>query len=73
MTGYIGRLRAAAVNDGSLTGDFLRVAGLVDRPEKLMKPSTVLKVLLNSSRKPDFKGLPGQARIPGALEPSVRQ
>lgn len=73
MTGYIGRLRAAAVNDGSLTGGFLRVAGLVDRPEKLMKPVTMLKVLLNSTRKPDLRGSAPQPRVPGTLEPSVRQ
>ena len=53
VSAYISRLRNAAVHDGSLTAAFLRVAGLVDRPEALMKPGTVLRVLRRSSHNPD--------------------
>jgi 2-polyprenyl-6-methoxyphenol hydroxylase-like FAD-dependent oxidoreductase len=42
---YMAKLQAAAVTDGQLTRTFMRVAGLVDPPTDLMKPSTMLRVL----------------------------
>lgn len=42
---YIPRLQAAAVTDRSLTVAFLRAAGLVDRPQALLRPGVVLRVL----------------------------
>jgi 2-polyprenyl-6-methoxyphenol hydroxylase-like FAD-dependent oxidoreductase len=45
---YVGRLQKAAVHDADLTNAFIRVAGLVDRPQALMRPRTALRVLRHS-------------------------
>lgn len=42
---YMSRLQRAAVHDSSLTNAFLRTAALVDPPQRLFRPSTLLKVL----------------------------
>ena len=42
---YISRLHTAAQVNGKFTKAFFRVAGLVDRPEALMKPNLVFSVL----------------------------
>ncbi len=42
---YISKLHTAAQFDGRFTAAFFRVAGLVDRPEALMRPSVMLGVL----------------------------
>lgn len=42
---YIARLHAAAARDASLGAAFLRVAGLVDRPETLLRPGVAVRVL----------------------------
>lgn len=42
---YVGRVHAAAAADAALGGAFLRVAGLVDRPEALLRPRIVGRVL----------------------------
>jgi 2-polyprenyl-6-methoxyphenol hydroxylase-like FAD-dependent oxidoreductase len=44
---YIGKLHVAATRDGELTRRFMRVAGLVDPPTAIMKPSTIIRVLRN--------------------------
>jgi flavin-dependent dehydrogenase len=44
---YVSRLHAAAANDDRLAAAFLRVAGLVERPETLMRPDVSVKVLAN--------------------------
>jgi 2-polyprenyl-6-methoxyphenol hydroxylase-like FAD-dependent oxidoreductase len=41
---YISKLHTAAQSDGRFTAAFFRVAGLVDRPEALMRPSLMLGV-----------------------------
>lgn len=48
---YIPRLQAAAVTDGTLTGAFLRAAGLVDPPQALMRPGVISRVLLSRRRR----------------------
>jgi 2-polyprenyl-6-methoxyphenol hydroxylase-like FAD-dependent oxidoreductase len=50
---YMGRLQYAATKDPKVTEAFMRVAGLIDRPEALFKPSTVVRVLRNSPRNPE--------------------
>jgi 2-polyprenyl-6-methoxyphenol hydroxylase-like FAD-dependent oxidoreductase len=45
---YMGRLHNAATRDERVTEAFFRVAGLVDPPQALMRPSMILRVLRNS-------------------------
>ncbi|UBU18914.1 FAD-dependent oxidoreductase [Nonomuraea gerenzanensis] len=47
---YMGRLHAAAARDGAVTAAFMRVAGLVDPPQALMRPGLMLRVLANGGR-----------------------
>jgi 2-polyprenyl-6-methoxyphenol hydroxylase-like FAD-dependent oxidoreductase len=42
---YVSRLHAAAAHDSALSRAFLRVTGLVDRPEALLRPSVARRVL----------------------------
>lgn len=46
---YLGKLHAAATRDGELTRRFMRVAGLVDPPTAIMRPSTMFRVLRNAN------------------------
>jgi 2-polyprenyl-6-methoxyphenol hydroxylase-like FAD-dependent oxidoreductase len=45
VNAYLARLHAAAAVDPTLAVAFLRVAGLVDRPESLLRPDRVARVL----------------------------
>jgi 2-polyprenyl-6-methoxyphenol hydroxylase-like FAD-dependent oxidoreductase len=45
---YVRRLHTAAASDPILATEFARVAGLVDRPQALLRPSVVRRVLLGS-------------------------
>jgi 2-polyprenyl-6-methoxyphenol hydroxylase-like FAD-dependent oxidoreductase len=45
VNGYVSRLQAAAAHDSALSRAFLRVTGLVDRPEVLLRPSIARRVL----------------------------
>jgi 2-polyprenyl-6-methoxyphenol hydroxylase-like FAD-dependent oxidoreductase len=47
---YIPRLQAAAVTDGRLSRAFLRVAGLVDPPQALLRPHIAARVLGRAKR-----------------------
>ncbi|MEU8261685.1 FAD-binding monooxygenase [Micromonospora sp. NPDC048999] len=47
---YVARLQKAAVRDPALTNAFIRAAGMVDPPQALMRPGTVLRVLRHSIR-----------------------
>jgi len=42
---YVAQLQAAAARDPALARAFVRVTGLVDRPEALLRPSIVVRVL----------------------------
>ena len=48
---YMARLQHAAVFDAYLTNAFIRAAGLIDRPEALMRPGAVLRVLRHGWRR----------------------
>jgi 2-polyprenyl-6-methoxyphenol hydroxylase-like FAD-dependent oxidoreductase len=48
LNAYMARLLLAAQRDPRLTEAFLRVAYLVDRPERLLRPSVALRVLAGS-------------------------
>jgi 2-polyprenyl-6-methoxyphenol hydroxylase-like FAD-dependent oxidoreductase len=45
---YLARLHAAAAHDARLASAFVRVAGLVARPESLLRPGVALRVLRGS-------------------------
>jgi hypothetical protein len=45
VSAYLARLHAAAVHHASLASAFVRVAGLVARPESLLRPDIALRVL----------------------------
>jgi 2-polyprenyl-6-methoxyphenol hydroxylase-like FAD-dependent oxidoreductase len=47
---YVPRLHAAAAHDAALATEFLRVAGLLERPEALFRPDVVVRVLKHSLR-----------------------
>lgn len=50
MNAYLSRLHAAAVHDASLAIASVRVAGLVDRPQALLRPGVVRRVLRQTWR-----------------------
>ena len=50
INAYLARLHAAAANDASLASAFLRVAGLVARPQSLLRPGVAIRVLRASLR-----------------------
>lgn len=45
------RLQTAATEDPVVSHAFLRVAGLVDRPESLMRPAMISRVLFPTLRR----------------------
>ncbi|GAA2597133.1 FAD-dependent monooxygenase [Actinomadura fulvescens] len=55
---YMARLQYAATKDAAVTDAFMRVAGLVDPPQALMRPRMVLRVLRHGLRRPE----PGPSR-----------
>ena len=60
VSGYIGLLQAAAARDARLGCAFLRVSGLVDRPQALLRPGVAGRVL-------------AQTVLPPVLTPSPRR
>jgi 2-polyprenyl-6-methoxyphenol hydroxylase-like FAD-dependent oxidoreductase len=50
INSYLPKLHAAAASDPSLGRAFLRVLGLMERPESLLRPDRVLRVLLGNWR-----------------------
>lgn len=49
---YMARLQYAATKDPVITDGFMRVAGLIDPPQALMKPAMMLRVLRHAVRRP---------------------
>jgi 2-polyprenyl-6-methoxyphenol hydroxylase-like FAD-dependent oxidoreductase len=49
---YLPRLHAAAAHDGELARSLVRVIGLKDRPEELMRPGRMLRVLRGNLHRP---------------------
>jgi FAD dependent oxidoreductase len=61
---FVTQLRNAALHDGDLAEAFLRVAGLVDPADALMRPGIFFKVMRNVHRRPP-------AAAPSATEKEV--
>jgi hypothetical protein len=51
VNAYIARLHAAAAHDAHLASAFVRVAGLIEPPQSLLRPSIAVRVL-RASRRP---------------------
>ncbi|MFI2652564.1 FAD-dependent oxidoreductase [Micromonospora fulviviridis] len=49
---YMARLQYAASKDPEVTNGFMRVAGLIDPPEALMRPAMMYRVLRHAVRRP---------------------
>jgi 2-polyprenyl-6-methoxyphenol hydroxylase-like FAD-dependent oxidoreductase len=49
---YMARLQYAATKDPRVTEGFMRVAGLIDHPQTLMRPAMMLRVLRHAIRRP---------------------
>ncbi|MFI5621384.1 FAD-dependent oxidoreductase [Streptomyces sp. NPDC051567] len=47
---YLKLVQKAAVLDGEVTAAYMKAAGLVERPDSLMKPALVARVLWNTAR-----------------------
>jgi 2-polyprenyl-6-methoxyphenol hydroxylase-like FAD-dependent oxidoreductase len=47
---YVAKLQDAAVHDATLANAFVRVTGLIDPPQSLMRPGYLLRVLRHSGR-----------------------
>ena len=45
VNAYLARLQAAAASDASLATAFIRVVGMLDRPETLLRPDRVIRTL----------------------------
>ena len=52
VNAYLPRLHAAAASDGDLALAMIRVIGLKDRPEGLLRPDRMLRVLRGTLRRP---------------------
>jgi hypothetical protein len=52
INAYVNRYQAAAENDIVLTERFFRVAGLLEPPTRLLRPSIVRRVLAGQLRRP---------------------
>jgi hypothetical protein len=59
---YLSRLHAAAATDATLSEAFVRVTGLLDRPESLYRPDRVMRVWRAAKRnrqaRPDEPAVP---------------
>ncbi|MEY9857939.1 2-polyprenyl-6-methoxyphenol hydroxylase-like FAD-dependent oxidoreductase [Catenulispora sp. GAS73] len=59
---YLAMVQVATTRDSSVTRGYMRAAGMLDRPEQLMRPAMVARVLLNALRGPA-----GPAAVPPAV------
>jgi hypothetical protein len=66
---YIDRYQAAAEHDIALAGQFFKVAGLLEPPARLLRPSTVLRVLAGNLR---HRPAPAAGTTPAAAHTTAR-
>uniref|UniRef100_UPI003F4995A9 FAD-dependent oxidoreductase n=1 Tax=Nocardia suismassiliense TaxID=2077092 RepID=UPI003F4995A9 len=62
---YLARLRYAATKDDEVTNGFMRVAGLIDPPQALMRPRMLGRVLRHAVRRPSTAPVAVSKREPG--------
>jgi hypothetical protein len=64
------RLQYAATRDAAITNAFMRVAGLMDPPQALMRPGMIRRVLRHAVRRPAAgeSWLAGDGSITGAVD-----
>ena len=70
INAYLARLQAAAASDASLATAFLRVIGMLDRPETLLRPDRIIRTL-RAPRHPIRT--PGSDTAPTPVPPTVEQ
>jgi 2-polyprenyl-6-methoxyphenol hydroxylase-like FAD-dependent oxidoreductase len=63
---YLSMVQTAATRSSTVTEAYMRAAGMVDRPDVLMKPGMVLRVLFNALRGP--AGSPPQPAVARARQ-----
>ena len=71
VNSYLPRLHAAATTDAALALAFVRVLGLLDRPESLLRPDRLLRVALARPQKaspPQVPTRPARHPVPSAAE-----
>jgi len=68
--GYMSHLHAAATNDPYVTASFFRVAGLIDPPQALMRPTLLAHVFRNDTLRPE--SLPQPVELEETREPAPR-
>jgi 2-polyprenyl-6-methoxyphenol hydroxylase-like FAD-dependent oxidoreductase len=64
---YLKLVQSAAVKDGKVTAAYMTAAGMVSRPESLMRPAFMLRVLLNALPWPGRKPRPRPPAPPGPV------
>jgi 2-polyprenyl-6-methoxyphenol hydroxylase-like FAD-dependent oxidoreductase len=70
---FLKLVQLAATRDGAVTAAYMRAAGLVERPESLMRPGMLLRVLANCWRAP-YRGAPTRQQLqPVAQRAGVSQ
>jgi hypothetical protein len=67
VNAYLARLQAAAASDASLATAFIRVIGMLDRPETLLRPDRIIRVL-RAPHHPIYT--PGSCSAPTPVPPS---
>lgn len=72
VNAYLPRLHAAAAHDAELAAAFVRVTGLLDRPEGLLRPDRVLRVLRGSRRRTRADRAGAAAASPALSEGGAR-
>ncbi|GAA3463682.1 MULTISPECIES: NAD(P)/FAD-dependent oxidoreductase [Saccharothrix] len=68
---YLRRVQIAATHDGKITAAYFKTAGLVEKPESLMRPGFALRVLWKSLRGPSKESRqPYVYQVPEGVEPA---
>lgn len=71
---YLKRVQIAATRDGRITAAYFKTAGLVEKPESLMRPGFALRVLWKSLLGPSKESRePYVYEVPPGVEPVFRE